>query len=551
MSWQTLLSSYAPAGFWRFNGNGNDSSGNARNLSVSGGHSYTTGLVTGDSDQCISMGGTVATISSGSVPAELKVNRDFTYLAIVEPSGTTGIRGVVSHRSGGAYLRITATNNYPEFVKSQTSLVGTGNVSAPAGSKSLVALTVGAGATATWELSVNGVLAGTGTTSLTFAGTGNFAVGSEGGVAEGFAGKLDEAAVLPVALTLSQLADLTSWMNGVDPGGGPTPPDAPSDLAATWNAGTGKVDLTFEDNADDETGFKVQRDTVPTFDFGPATETIDTADTEMASLTVPAGDTTYYYRVCATNAGGDSDWAYNVGATQQYVSVAVPESAPDTTPPAAPTGVTATPRAGAVVRAAATKADDADLDYTEIGYSINGGAEQYAQIDKDAANQYYDITASHGQSVSVRARSVDTATPTPNASAWTDAVVAVADGEPPRVIAGIINEDGTVTLLSDEPWFVGGEPPLPESLSFNINNELVASVSVDEGGVTIVLTPATEIPATTRSVAVNFVWQEATMVDSAGNEMQDFETPILARRPSSARFGRSRRGFSRGRVSRR
>jgi len=107
-----------------------------------------------------------------------------------------------------------------------------------------------------------------------------------------------------------------------------TAPAAPSGLTAAA-ASSSQVNLSWIDNSTNETGFKIERKT-------------DAAGTYAQVGTVGAGVTTYsdmgliaatqyYYRVRAHNAVGDSAYSDEANATTNG------------TPPAAPTGLTATP----------------------------------------------------------------------------------------------------------------------------------------------------------------------------------------------------------------
>jgi len=88
-----------------------------------------------------------------------------------------------------------------------------------------------------------------------------------------------------------------------------TPPTAPSNLAATAAAPT-RVNLSWTDTANNETGFKIERKV----GAGAYSEIAQTpADaTSYVDMTTQA-NTTYTYRVRATNAAGDS--AYSNEAT--------------------------------------------------------------------------------------------------------------------------------------------------------------------------------------------------------------------------------------------
>ncbi len=82
-------------------------------------------------------------------------------------------------------------------------------------------------------------------------------------------------------------------------------PTAPSDLTATAVSQTA-IDLAWTDNSDDETGFRIERSPNGTTLWAH----IATADADEASYSdanLSCG-TEYYYRVCAVNDNGNSDY---------------------------------------------------------------------------------------------------------------------------------------------------------------------------------------------------------------------------------------------------
>ena len=94
----------------------------------------------------------------------------------------------------------------------------------------------------------------------------------------------------------------------------PVPPAAPSSLAATAAVVSGNQDtvtLTWTDNANNETGFQLQRDTVSTFATNPQTFTIAANATTVTQTGINRG-ATYYYRIRAVNLGGGSAWSNTV-----------------------------------------------------------------------------------------------------------------------------------------------------------------------------------------------------------------------------------------------
>jgi hypothetical protein len=95
------------------------------------------------------------------------------------------------------------------------------------------------------------------------------------------------------------------------------PPPAPSGLTATA-IGSSQVNLSWTDNSSNETGFKVER---ATSSGGPWTQ-IGTTGANAASFadTSAAASTTYYYRVRATGATGDSGYSNTATAMTQALA---------------------------------------------------------------------------------------------------------------------------------------------------------------------------------------------------------------------------------------
>lgn len=106
-----------------------------------------------------------------------------------------------------------------------------------------------------------------------------------------------------------------------------TPPDAPSNLSAASASDT-RIDLSWTDNSSNETSFRVQRssDGVTFAEIGStAADVTGYADTGLAA------NTTYYYRVTASNTAGASDPSNTANATTD----------PPPPPPSAPTNLVA------------------------------------------------------------------------------------------------------------------------------------------------------------------------------------------------------------------
>jgi hypothetical protein len=94
---------------------------------------------------------------------------------------------------------------------------------------------------------------------------------------------------------------------------GPTAPAAPSNLVGTA-AGTSRIDLSWNDNSTDETSFKIERKAskrgswvqVATIGGVSGTGTASYSDTGLS------GNTSYSYRVRASNSAGDSGYSNEV-----------------------------------------------------------------------------------------------------------------------------------------------------------------------------------------------------------------------------------------------
>jgi hypothetical protein len=115
---------------------------------------------------------------------------------------------------------------------------------------------------------------------------------------------------------------------GSDPAAPAKAPAAPAALAATAPSSV-RVDLTWLGKSSDEKGFRIERSTTSaTADFSDLAH-VGTGVTNYADKGV-APEKTYWYRVCATNAAGDSQYTAVVSATTPAVPVqqaAVPSKA--------------------------------------------------------------------------------------------------------------------------------------------------------------------------------------------------------------------------------
>jgi len=90
----------------------------------------------------------------------------------------------------------------------------------------------------------------------------------------------------------------------------PPAPSPPSDLAGI-TVSPSEINLTWKDNSSDETGFYIYRKTTDNYSKVAVTEanSISYNDTGLNS------DTTYWYKVCAYNKGGNSEFSNEISTT--------------------------------------------------------------------------------------------------------------------------------------------------------------------------------------------------------------------------------------------
>ncbi len=149
-----------------------------------------------------------------------------------------------------------------------------------------------------------------------------------------------------------------------------TPPSAPSGLTATAN-GSSQIDLAWSDNANNETGFKIERHAGDGNFAQIASVGANATNYSNGGLSAA---TTYTYRVRATNGAGDSGYSNAASATTD---------APPP-PPAAPSGLTATANGSAQI----------DLSWTD-----NSGNEDNFKIERHAGDGNFAEIATVGADV--------------------------------------------------------------------------------------------------------------------------------------------------------
>jgi hypothetical protein len=169
------------------------------------------------------------------------------------------------------------------------------------------------------------------------------------------------------------------------------PPTAPTNLSATASSSS-QINLTWTDNSNNETGFKVERSAAT---GGPWTQIGTTTAASYADSGL-ASSTTYYYRVRAYGPSGDSGYSNTSSATTLAGA------------PAAPSGLSATP-------ISSTRIDLTWLDNSsnESGFKVERSASggPWAQVATPAANanSYADSGLVSSTAYSYRVRAFNTA----------------------------------------------------------------------------------------------------------------------------------------------
>ena len=188
--------------------------------------------------------------------------------------------------------------------------------------------------------------------------------------------------------------------------GGATAPAAPTNLAASLQT-MSSIALTWTDNANNETGFTIQRATNASFTSGLVTYTANTNATSYLNNSGVSLRTTYYYRIRANNTVGNSAWSNSV-------SVRVAEPADPTTLTATPSASTANPltitlrwmdtsgvETGFTIQRATNTAFTANLMSFAAAANTAGGATSY--VDNTVVlntTYYYRVRAFNGAIVS-------------------------------------------------------------------------------------------------------------------------------------------------------
>lgn len=152
----------------------------------------------------------------------------------------------------------------------------------------------------------------------------------------------------------------------------PSPPVAPSNLAAT-PAGTTSINLTWADNSTNEANFVLMQSSTSGGIFNKLI-TIPANTTSYTDVGL-GSSATYYYKIQATNAGGNSSWSNEASAKT---------NTPPATIPVAPSNLIATATSASVINLSWT--DNAANETSYVLQRSLTSASGYATIATLAAN---------------------------------------------------------------------------------------------------------------------------------------------------------------------
>jgi len=195
----TCYENYGLVGWWQLNGNANDSSGTGANGTVTG-----ATLTTGANGAANSAYNFAATADNISLPSNPALNNPaFTYTAWVKPTSITQPMTVVGSGYGSVQFRIDAGKPTLLATGVQQYAASTGTIAA--NTWSYIGVTFNTNGAFTYY--INGVAAGSGSTSRAFTFTSN-SIGRTAAGVESFVGAIDGVRMYNRALTGTEMTAL-------------------------------------------------------------------------------------------------------------------------------------------------------------------------------------------------------------------------------------------------------------------------------------------------------------------------------------------------------
>jgi len=251
------------------------------------------------------------------------------------------------------------------------------------------------------------------------------------------------------------------------------PPAPPSGLTATAASAT-QINLSWTNNATNQTGFKLERspDGVTFTQIGTTGAIITIySDSPLAPLTL------YYYRVRATNGAGDS--AYSIVASITTLA--------DTNPPTAPSNLTATAASNTQINLSWTASTD---NVGVTGYQIQrcqgAGCTTFAQAGTSTTPSFPDTGLLASTSYSYQVRALDAAN---NSSGFSNVATTTSQAVvPPPPVTLVQHAEtsvpaGTNTLSQTFPAASAGGDLIVVSVKWGNQALSVSSVADSKGNV--------------------------------------------------------------------
>jgi hypothetical protein len=302
----TPVAQIGPVGGWKFDdGSGStaaDASGNGNTATLHGA-TWTAGKAGG----ALAFNGTNAYVTVPSTAALNSLKGQMTVTAWVNKAANLpGYGGIVGRREGTGWgdLWTLYYNNSgnDEYGFSVNTSGGGASVTGPASTGALNqwVLLTGVYDGAQVRLYVNGVQVGAAAASGLIPDESSpliIGAGDNGsyGIGEYFKGAIDDVRVYNRALTPAEIQALAA---------GATPPAAPGNLSASAVTAS-QINLSWQDNSSNETGFIVERATNSTFTQNLVSASVGANATTFQATGLSAS-TTYYFRVRASNSAGAS-----------------------------------------------------------------------------------------------------------------------------------------------------------------------------------------------------------------------------------------------------
>ena len=337
--------------------------------------------------------------------------------------------------------------------------------------------------------------------------TGSLRIGGNTIWGEYFNGLIDEVRVYNRALSASEIqADMNTSVSTPDV----TPPGVPGTLTAT--GGLGQVALSWG-AASDNVGvvkYDVYRGTSAGFTPSTANRIAQPAGLSYTDTGLAAG--TYYYKVAAEDAAG------NVGPVGNEANAV---ATADTTPPTAPSGLTATATPGQVALSWGASTDAGGIAHYNVHRATTAGFTPTTanRIAQPTGTSYTDTGLAPGTYYYRVTAEDNAANVSPSSN---EASATVAAGPPPGLVGAWGFDEGVGTTTADQSgkgnggtltnatWVTGGK--FNKALSFNGTN---AWVSVPDSA-TLDLTTGMTLEAWVKPSSVGG-WQTAVVKEQPGN----------------------------------